>query len=76
MQQRAGGLTPDDDYYGSVVFAIAESPLEEGLIWAGTNLSWDRECTLCFLERWYEMVSASKQPSPCPGALAYDTGAS
>jgi len=36
-QQRAGGLTPDDEYYACVVFAIAESPLKEGLIWAGTN---------------------------------------
>jgi len=36
-QQRAGGFTPDDEYYACVVFAIAESPLEEGLIWAGTN---------------------------------------
>jgi len=38
-QQISGGLTPDNDTpeYGCVVFAIAESPLEEGLIWAGTN---------------------------------------
>jgi photosystem II stability/assembly factor-like uncharacterized protein len=36
-QQRAGGLTPDDDYYGCAVFAIAESSIEEGLIWTGTN---------------------------------------
>jgi hypothetical protein len=38
-QQISGGLTPDNDTpeYGCVVFAIAESPLVEGLIWAGTN---------------------------------------
>jgi len=35
----SGGLTPDNlsPEYGSVVFAIAESPIEKGLIWAGTN---------------------------------------
>jgi len=35
----SGGLTMDNlgVEYGCVVFAIAESPLEEGLIWAGTN---------------------------------------
>ena len=38
-QQSSGGLTPDNlgVEYGCVVFAIAESPLEEGVIWAGTN---------------------------------------
>lgn len=38
-QQSSGGLTPDNDTpeYACVVFAIAESPLEEGQIWAGTN---------------------------------------
>jgi photosystem II stability/assembly factor-like uncharacterized protein len=38
-QQISGGLTPDNDTpeYACVVFAIAESPLEEGVIWAGTN---------------------------------------
>ena len=35
----SGGLTMDNlgVEYGCIVFAIAESPLEEGLIWAGTN---------------------------------------
>jgi photosystem II stability/assembly factor-like uncharacterized protein len=35
----SGGLTKDNlaVEYGCVVFAIAESPLEEGCIWAGTN---------------------------------------
>ena len=35
----SGGLTLDNlgVEYGCIVFAIAESPLEEGLIWAGTN---------------------------------------
>jgi len=35
----SGGLTRDNlaVEYGCVVFAIAESPLEEGCIWAGTN---------------------------------------
>ncbi len=35
----SGGLTRDNlaVEYGCVVFAIAESPLEEGLIWAGSN---------------------------------------
>ena len=38
-QQRSGGLTPDNVgvEYAGVVFAIAESPLEKGVIWAGTN---------------------------------------
>ncbi len=38
-QQKTGGLTPDDaspTYFGSL-FAIAESPVEEGLIWTGSN---------------------------------------
>jgi photosystem II stability/assembly factor-like uncharacterized protein len=38
-QQVSGGLTPDNigvEYTG-VVFAIAESPKDPGLIWAGTN---------------------------------------
>ena len=35
----SGGLTRDNlgVEYGCLVFAIAESPLEEGVIWAGTN---------------------------------------
>jgi photosystem II stability/assembly factor-like uncharacterized protein len=38
-QQISGGLTPDNIgvEYAGVVFAIAESRLEPGLIWAGTN---------------------------------------
>jgi len=38
-QQKTGGLTPDDasPTYASVLFAIAESPVEEGLIWTGSN---------------------------------------
>ena len=38
-QQISGGLTPDNVgvEYGSVLFAIAESPVERGVIWAGTN---------------------------------------
>jgi photosystem II stability/assembly factor-like uncharacterized protein len=38
-QQMSGGLTPDNVgvEYAGVVFAIAESPREKGLIWAGTN---------------------------------------
>ena len=38
-QQISGGLTPDNIgvEYAGVVFAIAESPVEKGLIWAGTN---------------------------------------
>ena len=37
--QRSGGLTPDNIgvEYAGVVFAIAESPREKGVIWAGTN---------------------------------------
>jgi photosystem II stability/assembly factor-like uncharacterized protein len=37
--QPSGGLTLDNlaVEYGCVVFAIAESPLEKGCIWAGTN---------------------------------------
>jgi photosystem II stability/assembly factor-like uncharacterized protein len=38
-EQISGGLTPDNIgvEYAGVVFAIAESPREKGLIWAGTN---------------------------------------
>ena len=38
-QQKTGGLTPDDagPTIAPVVFAIAESFVEEGLVWAGTN---------------------------------------
>jgi photosystem II stability/assembly factor-like uncharacterized protein len=38
-QERTGGITQDDasPLYCCCVFAIAESLLEEGLIWAGTN---------------------------------------
>jgi len=38
-QQRSGGLTGDNIgvEYGDVVYAIAESPMTPGLIWAGTN---------------------------------------
>ncbi|MBX9928820.1 MAG: hypothetical protein K2X99_07895, partial [Gemmatimonadaceae bacterium] len=38
-QKRSGGLTPDNIgvEYAGVVFAIAESRLEPGVIWAGTN---------------------------------------
>ncbi len=38
-QQISGGLTPDNVgvEYAGVVFALAESPIEKGLIWAGTN---------------------------------------
>ena len=39
LQRRSGGLTPDDvsPTYAAVLFAIAESPLEEGVMWAGSN---------------------------------------
>jgi hypothetical protein len=38
-QEKTGGLTPDDasPTYAAVLFAIAESPIEEGVIWAGSN---------------------------------------
>jgi photosystem II stability/assembly factor-like uncharacterized protein len=38
-QQSSGGLTPDNVgvEYAGVVFAIAESPREKGVVWAGTN---------------------------------------
>jgi len=38
-QQSSGGLTPDNIgvEYGGVVYAIAESPKQAGVIWAGTN---------------------------------------
>ena len=37
--QASGGLTKDNIgvEYACIVFALAESPIEEGLIWAGTN---------------------------------------
>ncbi|HXM75431.1 MAG TPA: sialidase, partial [Thermoanaerobaculia bacterium] len=39
MMKDSGGLTIDNlsVEYAGVVFSIAESPLEKGLIWAGTN---------------------------------------
>jgi photosystem II stability/assembly factor-like uncharacterized protein len=39
LQQKTGGLTPDDasPTYAAVLFAIAESPVAEGVIWAGSN---------------------------------------
>jgi len=39
LTQQTGGLTPDDvsPTYAAVLFAIAESPLQEGVIWAGSN---------------------------------------
>ena len=38
-QQISGGLTPDNIgvEYAGVVFALTESPIEAGLLWAGTN---------------------------------------
>jgi photosystem II stability/assembly factor-like uncharacterized protein len=38
-QQSSGGLTPDNASveYACLIFALAESPIEEGVIWAGTN---------------------------------------
>jgi photosystem II stability/assembly factor-like uncharacterized protein len=38
-QQKTGGLTPDDasPTYAAVLFAIAESPVNDGVIWAGSN---------------------------------------
>ena len=38
-QERTGGITQDDasPLYCCTLFAIAESPLQAGLIWAGTN---------------------------------------
>jgi photosystem II stability/assembly factor-like uncharacterized protein len=39
LQRKTGGLTPDDasPTYAAVIFALAESSLEPGLLWAGTN---------------------------------------
>jgi len=39
IQEKTGGLTPDDasPTYAAVLFAIAESPVEEGVIWTGSN---------------------------------------
>lgn len=38
-QEKTGGLTPDDasPTYAAVLFALAESPLQDGVIWAGSN---------------------------------------
>ncbi|MCH7934669.1 MAG: hypothetical protein IIC36_11815 [Gemmatimonadetes bacterium] len=38
-QQKTGGLTTDDagPTYAAVLFAIAESPQQEGVIWTGSN---------------------------------------
>ncbi len=39
LQRRTGGLTLDDagPTIAPAIFALAESPIEEGVIWAGTN---------------------------------------
>jgi len=39
LMEKTGGLTFDDvsPTYAAVLFAIAESPVEDGVIWAGTN---------------------------------------
>ena len=39
LQEKTGGLTPDDasPTYAAVLFAMAESPVEGGLIWTGSN---------------------------------------
>ncbi len=39
LKRRSGGLTLDDagPTMAPVIFALAESPLEEGVLWAGTN---------------------------------------
>jgi photosystem II stability/assembly factor-like uncharacterized protein len=39
LLQKTGGLTFDDTSptYAAVLFAIAESPVERGVVWAGTN---------------------------------------
>jgi photosystem II stability/assembly factor-like uncharacterized protein len=39
LQEKTGGLTPDDSSptYAAVLFAIAESPIEAGVLWAGSN---------------------------------------
>jgi photosystem II stability/assembly factor-like uncharacterized protein len=39
MQQISGGLNPENASieYANVIFALAESPVESGVIWAGTN---------------------------------------
>jgi hypothetical protein len=39
MQQISGGLSPDNIgvEYGNVIYAIAESRLQPGLVWVGTN---------------------------------------
>lgn len=39
LQRKTGGLTPDDSSptYAAVLFAIAESPLAQGTLWAGSN---------------------------------------
>lgn len=46
-QQSSGGITPDNVCveYGCCLFAIAESPVKEGVIWAGTNdgLLWNTQ---------------------------------
>jgi photosystem II stability/assembly factor-like uncharacterized protein len=38
-QEKTGGLTPDDSSptYGATLFALAESPIQAGVIWAGSN---------------------------------------
>jgi photosystem II stability/assembly factor-like uncharacterized protein len=39
LQEKTGGLTTEDvsPTYAAVLFAIAESPMEPGVIWAGSN---------------------------------------
>jgi photosystem II stability/assembly factor-like uncharacterized protein len=78
----SGGLVGDNlgQFYGEVVFAIAPSPLEKGLIWAGTNdgLVWIKRASgewtnvsknIAGLPAWGSVTSIS--PSTFDAGTAY-----
>jgi photosystem II stability/assembly factor-like uncharacterized protein len=71
LQRRTGGLTLDDagPTIAPVVFAIAESPRERGLIWAGTNdgvLQVSRDGGI----KWSDTTAALRAALPGMPALA------
>jgi photosystem II stability/assembly factor-like uncharacterized protein len=78
----SGGIVGDNlgQFYGEVVFAIAPSPLEKGLIWAGTNdgLVWIKRAggewanvskNIAGLPAWGSVTSIS--PSTFDAGTAY-----
>ena len=67
-QQSSGGLTPDNVgvEYAGVVFAIAESPKEKGVVWAGTN-DGQVQVTRDGGTRWTNVTANLPGLPPCGG---------